>query len=70
MVKKYSGPIHTINYQVVVSNSVSKIQAVCSCNRLNPPARFGRERAEEDARQHLLEYAPTKGIPIKRREDG
>lgn len=62
MTRQHSGPLHQINYQLAVANGIPKVQATCTCGNLNSPGRFGRERAEEDARQHLLEAAPTQGI--------
>lgn len=52
-----AGNRHHVEYRFVGSLNFAFIQAACVCGEPVGPPRFGRERAEEDARQHMQEYA-------------
>lgn len=66
MSRAVSGKRHEINFQFASSLNMVLIQATCVCGQLNAPARFGRTRAEEDGRDHMLEYA-KQGKPTRKR---
>lgn len=57
MARAVTGRRHEIGYQYVGSLNLAFVQAACVCGEPVGPPRFGRERAEEDARQHMEEYA-------------
>lgn len=47
------GDRHEINLETAISNGIVKSRATCICGGLDAPARFGRERAEEDGHDHM-----------------
>lgn len=62
MARTPNGRRHEINIQIGVGAGVANIQATCVCENLNAPKRFDMFRAQEDGRQHLLDFA-VKGKP-------
>jgi hypothetical protein len=65
MIRAKTGHRHEINYEYFVGNGVSKIRATCICGGMDAPARFAKEKAEEDGHDHLA-VATQKGKPPKR----
>lgn len=62
MARTPNGRRHEINILIGVAPGLANIQAICICQELKAPMRFDRGRAEEDGRQHLLDFA-VKGAP-------
>ena len=44
---------HLITLEYVISDGMVKTRAVCCCEKLDSPAFFGREKAEEAGEDHL-----------------
>lgn len=70
MARTSTGHRHEISYQLERAGDLGDyrafIRAVCLCKELNKPARFDRLRAEEDARDHMVEFSKQgKGRPRK-----
>lgn len=61
MARTNTGHRHEIRYELRRAGGLGDyralIQAICLCEQLNKPARFDRLRAEEDARDHMVEFS-------------
>lgn len=53
MPRTSSGRRHEIFYERGVADGMLKTRATCVCGTLDAPARFGKERAEQDAHDHM-----------------
>lgn len=62
MPRTTTGRRHEINILIGVAPGLANVQATCVCGELSAPMRFDLGKAEEDGRQHLLDFA-VKGKP-------